>query len=390
MKKLLLTMAAIFILGTRLYAESGSLDEGVKQIAQRIAYKLIAQFLNEEKPVSNRKIAVISVESDSDKLSDYIINHLTAEFINNKISVVERNSEALEKAHAEQVYQASGAVNDNEAQSIGNELGVGYIVTGSFRDVGKKSYELSIRAINVGSMSIEAIEMIAVSDDRRLDGLLTDVAETKRRKAEREAERERRRQELRQNSQSRIANWSESLFNYRLYDVPQIGFFWKLGVDYGNTFIRLSSPISLGIKLPYPPLILSYESSFFGVGLGQLDFTFGFDFDKTKETSKVTLADEFFFRVMNMSVWAGVPLGGKGGIYALFELSPAALGAICGEDFGVAFGVSGGLRFTFSKYVSLDARFERYILYDNIKSTSDYLGVFLNHKIFGARNDLHR
>ncbi|MDR1466710.1 MAG: CsgG/HfaB family protein [Treponema sp.] len=387
MKKLFCVVVTVFLLGIPLYAQNGTLDEGIRQITQRVADKLIAQFLDEANPVSNRKIAVINIESDSDKLSDYIINHLTAEFINNKISVVERNSEALEKAHAEQIYQASGAVNDSEAQSIGNELGVGYIITGAFRDVDKRSYELSVRAVNVESMGIGAIEMIIVSKaDKRIAGLLTDVAETKRRKAE----RERRIQTFRQNHQISTARWSESLFNYRLYDVPQIGFFWKWGMDYRNMFIRLSSPISLGIKLPYPPLILSYESSFFGIGLEQLDFTFGFNFDKTKETSKVTLADEFFFRVMNMSIWGGVPFGGKGGIYALFEFTPAAVGAIGGEDFSVAFGFSGGLRFTFSKYISLDARFEYYALYDNIEAVSNYLGVFLNHKIFGARNDLHR
>jgi TolB-like protein len=374
-----------------LCAENTTLDEGIRQIAQRVADKLITRFLDEENPVSNRKIAIINIESDSDKLADYIINHLTAEFINNKISVVERNSEALERAHAEQIYQASGAVNDSEAQSIGNELGVGYIITGTFRDVDRKSYELSVRVIGVGSMGIEAIEMITISkDDRRLDGLLTDIAETKRRKAERAAQRQKQFQTLQSSLKFGIAKWDESLFNYRLYDLPQLGFFWKLDADYKNLFIRLSSPISLGIKLPYPPLIFSYESSFFGVGFEQLDFTFGFDFDKTKETSKVSLADEFFFRLMNMSVWAGVPLGGKGGIYALFEFTPAALGSIGGEDFSVAFGVSGGLRVTFSKYVSFDTRLERYILYDNIKAASDYFGVFFNYKVFGTRNDLRR
>ncbi|MDR1127395.1 MAG: hypothetical protein LBL06_04620 [Treponema sp.] len=391
MKKLFLALAATFILGGRLYAEGGTLDEGVRQIAQNISDKLITRFLDETNTVSNRKIAVINIESDSDKLSEYIINHLTAEFINSKISVVERNNEALEKAHAEQAYQASGAVNDSEAQSIGNELGVGNIITGSFREIDKKSYELSIRAINVGSMGIEAIEMVTVSkDDKRLESLLTDVAETKRRKAERAAERQERLETFQNRFRLNIAKWDAPLFNYRLYDLPQIGFFWKMGVDYKNMFIRLSSPISLGIKLPYPPLILSYESSFFGIGFEQLDFIFGFDFDKTEETSKVSLSDEFFFRVMNMSIWAGVPIRGKGGIYALFEFTPAALGAIGGEPFSVAFGFTGGLRITFSKYISLDARFERYTLYDNIKSTSDYLGVFLNHKVFGARNDLRR
>ncbi|MDR0784269.1 MAG: hypothetical protein LBE74_00080 [Treponema sp.] len=391
MKKLFLTMAAASLLSLCLYAENETLDEGVKQIAQRVANKLITRFLDGENPVSNRKIAVISIESDSDRLSEYIINHLTAEFINNKISVVERNSDALEKAHAEQAYQASGAMNDSEAQSIGNELGVEYIVTGAFRDVDRRSYELAIRAVHVGSMGLESIEMIAVSkDDKRLEGLLTDVAETKRRKAERATQRQEQLQVLQSRLKFDIVKWDGALLNYRLYDVPQIGFFWKLGMDYKNMFIRLSSPISLGVKLPYPPLIFSYESSFFGVGFEQLDFTFGFDFDKTKKTSKVTLADEFFFRVMNMSVWGGVPLGGKGGIYALFEFTPAALGSIGGEGFSIAFGVSGGLRFTFSKYISLDARFERYILYDNIETVSDYFGVFFNYKVFGPRNDLQR
>lgn len=380
------------VLGVCVYAENETmLEEGIQQIAQKVTGKLIARFLDESNPVSNRKIAVINIESDSDKLSDYIITHLVAEFIDNKISVVERDSKSLEKAHAEQIYQASGAVNDSEVQSIGNELGVGYIISGVFRDVDKKSYELLVKAVNVGSMGIEAIEMITISkDDERIKGLLTDIEATKRLKAERAAQRQERLLVLQNHLKFGIAKWDESLFNYRLYDIPQLGFFWKLGVDYRNMFIRLSSPISLGVKLPYPPLIFSYESSFLGVGFEQLDFTFGFDFDKTKETSKVTFADEFFFRVINISIWGGVPFGGRGGIYALFELTPAVLGAIGGENFGVAFGFSGGLRVTFSKYVSVDMRFERYTLYDNIESISDYLGVFFNYKIFGPRNDLHQ
>jgi TolB-like protein len=99
-------------------------------------------------------IAVLSIESESDTLSAYVIEELSSYLAKNKnIIVVDRKS--LDIIQHEMNFQMSGEVSDESAQSIGKKLGAQVIVTGSITEL-PRNYRLRLKALNVETAVIES------------------------------------------------------------------------------------------------------------------------------------------------------------------------------------------------------------------------------------------
>jgi|GEM_PF-2739917 len=160
---------ACFLCASALCAETVSLDSAISALAGEISSLL----------PERAKIAVIKVESGEaggagntdglgrDKLADYILEELTAAFVNGgRLVVIERKG--LGDVNDELALQLSGNVDDESAQSIGRILGAEVIVTGSFDE----AYRLRVKAVSVESARILAVAARDVARGGKADALI--------------------------------------------------------------------------------------------------------------------------------------------------------------------------------------------------------------------------
>jgi len=141
--------------GSAGYAGSGSGGARVSSFSGDeldIAIRDASDYLNENLPEGST-IVILNIESDSTSLSDYIIEELIANAVNDKIfTVVDRQQ--LDAIRAEQNFQFSGEVDDNLALEIGRFFGAQTIVSGSLRPLGAR-YRLTIRALGVQTAQVQ-------------------------------------------------------------------------------------------------------------------------------------------------------------------------------------------------------------------------------------------
>jgi len=102
---------------------------------------------------SGNKVVVLNIESDSDALSEYIIEELVANAVMDRIfTVVDRKQ--LNDIREEQHFQISGEVADDQAVKIGHILGAQTIISGQISSLGD-GYRFSVRAISVESAQVQ-------------------------------------------------------------------------------------------------------------------------------------------------------------------------------------------------------------------------------------------
>jgi hypothetical protein len=98
-------------------------------------------------------IVILNIQSDSTALSDYIIDELISNAVNDRIfRVVDRQQ--LDLIRSEQNFQLSGEVDDNMALSIGRFFGAQTIVSGRVTQVADR-YRMTIRALDVQTAQVQ-------------------------------------------------------------------------------------------------------------------------------------------------------------------------------------------------------------------------------------------
>jgi len=116
------------------------------------AIRETSNYLNKQLPKGN-KLMILNVQSDFPALSEYIIDELIANSVNDRIfSVVDRQQ--LNTIRAELDFQMSGEVDDATAQSLGRMAGAQIIISGAVSKIGDL-YRLRVRALSVQSAQIE-------------------------------------------------------------------------------------------------------------------------------------------------------------------------------------------------------------------------------------------
>jgi hypothetical protein len=136
------------------------LDAAIKEAAVQMEANLPGQ----------TKVALVSAASSSVQLSEYIISRLEAALVGGKkLVVVDRAN--LDRIREEQGFQLSGEVNDESAKAIGQLLGAGAIVTGSFTDLGDV-YSLTLKAINMETAAVAASYPADIAKTTRIETLL--------------------------------------------------------------------------------------------------------------------------------------------------------------------------------------------------------------------------
>ncbi|MDR2784681.1 MAG: hypothetical protein LBB83_02080 [Treponema sp.] len=118
------------------------------------AIRETSDYLN-EKIEPGILMAVLSIKTDYPPLSEYIIDGLTANIVNDGLfTVVDR--QRLDEIRAEQDFQMSGEVDDRSAQEIGRILGAKTIIVGSVSPLGNL-WRLSVRALDVESAQVQGL-----------------------------------------------------------------------------------------------------------------------------------------------------------------------------------------------------------------------------------------
>jgi hypothetical protein len=96
---------------------------------------------------------ILNVQSEFPALSEYIIDELIANTVNDRVfSVVDRQQ--LNTIRAELEFQTSGEVDDDTAQALGRMAGAQIIISGAVSQIGDL-YRLRVRALSVQSAQIE-------------------------------------------------------------------------------------------------------------------------------------------------------------------------------------------------------------------------------------------
>jgi TolB-like protein len=117
-----------------------------------VAIRDASDYLNSNIPRGS-KIVILNIQSTSPDLSDYVIDELIANAVNDRVfSVVDRQQ--LDTIRAEQDFQMSGEVDDDDALAIGRFFGAQTIVSGAVNRLGT-GYRIRIRALEVQTAQVQ-------------------------------------------------------------------------------------------------------------------------------------------------------------------------------------------------------------------------------------------
>jgi hypothetical protein len=137
------------------------------------AIRETSDYLNKNVPEGSR-IAILNVQSASPALSDYIIDELIANAVNDKVfAVIDRQQ--LNLIRGELDFQYSGDVDDNSAQSIGKLIGAEIIVSGAVGKYGDM-YRMRIRALAVQTAQVQGQFNRNIPEGRTIAALMSSAA----------------------------------------------------------------------------------------------------------------------------------------------------------------------------------------------------------------------
>ena len=143
--------------------EASGLDELSRAVRD------VSDYLNDTVPAGSM-IVFVNVESPSAELSDFIIDDLIANAVNDRIfTVVDR--QRLDLIRAEQGFQLSGDVDDETALGIGRFFGAQTIVSGRVSALGD-NFRLTIRALDVQTAQVQGQYNRTIGTSRTIGALI--------------------------------------------------------------------------------------------------------------------------------------------------------------------------------------------------------------------------
>jgi hypothetical protein len=144
----------LFLIGVLLLACAGSPAPAQSKSADELdaAIRETSDYLNKQLSKGS-KLVILNIQSEYPALSEYIIDELMANTVNDRVfSVVDRQQ--LNTIRAELDFQTSGEVDDDTAQALGRMAGAQIIVSGAVSKIGDL-YRLRVRALGVQTAQVE-------------------------------------------------------------------------------------------------------------------------------------------------------------------------------------------------------------------------------------------
>ena len=145
-RKFAVLTAAALVLTAGTSAQTAKPDE------LNTAIRDASNYLNGKIPRGS-KIVILNVQSVSPELSDYIIDELIANAVNDRAFTVV-NRKQLDAIRDEQKFQMSGAVDDRDALAIGKFFGAQTIVSGAVSRLGD-GYRIAVSALDVQTAQVQ-------------------------------------------------------------------------------------------------------------------------------------------------------------------------------------------------------------------------------------------
>jgi len=142
-RRLAAALIFVMVMAAGAFAQVDELDTAIRDASD---------YLNSRIPKGS-KIVVLNVQSVSTELSDYVIDELIANAVNDGFFTVV-NRKQLDDIRAEQNFQASGAVDDKDALEIGRFFGAQTIVSGAVSRLGD-GYRIAISALEVQTAQVQ-------------------------------------------------------------------------------------------------------------------------------------------------------------------------------------------------------------------------------------------
>jgi hypothetical protein len=152
MKKYLFALTVMVLTLTVIVLISACATPATGPDALDIAIRDTSDYLNDNIPKGN-KIVILNIQSDHAALSEYIIDELIANAVNDRVfSVVDRAQ--LDQIRMELNFHLSGEVSDQSALEIGKFLGAQTIVSGAIGELADR-HRMRIRALNVQTAEVQ-------------------------------------------------------------------------------------------------------------------------------------------------------------------------------------------------------------------------------------------
>lgn len=140
--------------------QAQTLDDSIKNAASELSGRLDDGSI----------VAVINFQSQSTRLTDYVIDELNNAIVNiDKLKPVERRR--LDTVRGELEFNMSGEVSDESAQSIGRMFGAQSVIMGSIEIIGS-TYKVRFQAITTETATIRYAFSENIRNDRVLESLL--------------------------------------------------------------------------------------------------------------------------------------------------------------------------------------------------------------------------
>jgi len=146
--------------GKTVHAQHIRLDDAVRNAVEELSSGVQGDI----------RLAVLSIEANSDRMSTYLIDELISAFVGmRRFTVVSRSQ--LDLLSEELHFSMSGLVDDATAQSIGRFMGVHFIVTGAFEPLGD-FFRFRTQIIEVETAAIRGVYTANVQNDTVIASLL--------------------------------------------------------------------------------------------------------------------------------------------------------------------------------------------------------------------------
>jgi tetratricopeptide (TPR) repeat protein len=143
-------------------ANTFSLDNAIEQTVEKIAGGL----------EPGTRLAIVAFQSESDQLSEYIMEELTGTLTDTQMEVADRRN--LAYVSKELDFHLSGDVSDETAQSIGKFIGAELVISGELINTGGL-YRYRVSAIVVESLARASSTRLNVRKDRNLRSLIASL-----------------------------------------------------------------------------------------------------------------------------------------------------------------------------------------------------------------------
>jgi TolB-like protein len=138
-----------------------------------MAIRDASDYLNDNIPAGS-KIVILNIQSNSEALSEYIIDELIANAVNDRLfEVVDRQQ--LDIIREEQNFQWAGEVDDNSALEIGRFFGAQIIVSGRVSQIADR-YRFTVRALEVQTARVVGQNNINIAAGRTITALMRSQA----------------------------------------------------------------------------------------------------------------------------------------------------------------------------------------------------------------------